>query len=152
MDPLPFRLPVPGLDEIDGLDVTSISVKVEGLAHWSDGILTLEWSETQHIDEVSFSKVRSDVVVTPPLAIDIPIDVLAKATVAGGWWRPRLELRARYVDAFANLPGAKPGRVELRLKWRDRALARQMAAALATAITNHQLATAADRRAIAPDR
>ncbi|MFN0178223.1 MAG: hypothetical protein ACKVZ0_05450 [Gemmatimonadales bacterium] len=150
MDPLPFRLMAPGQDVFEGLGVRSVSVKVEGLAHWSEGILTLEWSETQHIDEVSVTSVRSDVVVAPPLAIDIPVDVLAKATVVGGWWRPRLELRARYLDAFAHVPGAKPGRLELRIKLRDRGLAKELAADLEQSIVNHQLATAAERPAIEP--
>lgn len=144
LDPLPFRLPVPGHDDIDGLEVVSVSAKIDGLAHWADGVLTLEWAETQHIDEVSFARVRSDIVAQPPLAVDIPIDTLAGATVAGGWWRPRVELRARYLDAFANIPGARPGRVTLRIKRRDRALAKQLVAVLQSEIAGQALA--------APDR
>lgn len=134
---------MPGHDAIDGLEVVSVWVKVEGMAHWSDGVLTLEWSETQHIDEVSLSKVRSDVVAQSPLAIDISVDVLADATVLGAWWRPRVELRARYLDAFANVPGARPGRLILRIARRDRALAKRLVASLRAAIASHQL-TATD--------
>lgn len=140
LDPLPFRLPVAGHDDIDGLEVVSLSVKVDGLAHWSDGVLTLEWAETQHIDEVSFARVRSDIVAQPPLAVDIPIDALASATLAGRWWRPRVELRARYIDAFANIPGARPGRVTLRIKRRDRGLAKQLVDALQSELTSQSLA------------
>lgn len=135
MDPLPFTLRVRGHDAIEGLDVYSISVKVEGLAHWSDdAVLTVEWAETQHIDEVSFDRVRSDVVAQPPLAIDIPIDELAGAVVAGGWWRPRVELKGRYLDTFATLPGSRPGRAALWIRRRDRDRAKQLVAALVLAI------------------
>ncbi len=134
IDPLPFTLSVAGHDDIDGLGVVSLSVKIDGMAHWSEGVLTLEWAETQYIDEVSIVSVRSEVVPQPPLAVDIPIDVLAGAVLAGGWWRPRVELRARYLDAFAHIPGARPGRVSLRIRRQDRALAKQLVALLQSAI------------------
>ncbi len=133
-DPLPFKLSVAGHDDIDGLDVVSLSVKVDGMAHWSEGVLTLEWAETQYIDEVSLVSVRSEVVPQPPLAVDIPVEVLAGATVVGGWWRPRVELRARYLDTFAHIPGARPGRLSLRISRQDRALAKRLVAVLQSAI------------------
>ncbi len=145
MDPLPFTLRVRGHDVIDGLDVFSISVKVEGMASWApDTGLTLEWAETQHIDEVSFARVSSDVVSQPPLAIDIAVDELAGAAVLGGWWRPRLELKGRYLDTFTHVPGSEPGRVALWIRRRDRGLANQLAATLAHAIADRALVPTTD--------
>lgn len=134
MEPLPFRLPAPGLDDVSGLAVVSVTVRVEGLAHWTGEVLVLEWAETHHVDEVSFQKVRSDVVVQPSLTVDVPPAVLAGVEVTGGWWRPRLELRGRYLDLFVHIPGSRPGRLPLRIARRDRALARQLAAELNQAI------------------
>ncbi len=134
MDPLPFRLPAPGLDDVSGTAVVSVTVKVEGLAHWTGEVLVLEWAETHHVDEVSLQKVRSDVVVHPSLTVDVPPAVLASVEVTGGWWRPRLELRGRYLDLFVNIPGSRPGRLPLRIARRDRDLARQLAAELNHAI------------------
>ncbi len=147
MDPLPFSLKVRGHDAIDGLDVYSISVKVEGMASWSDGAgLTLEWAETQHIDEVSFTTIRSDVVSEPPLAIDIAVDELAGAAVLGGWWRPRIELKGRYLDTFTNVPGSAPGRVVLWIRRRDRDLAKHLASLLTRAIADHPMVPTTDPR------
>ena len=149
LDPLPFRLGVPGHDAVDGLEVVSISVKVEGLAYWAGGVLTLEWSETQHIDEVSFAAVRSDVVTQPPLAVDIEANQLSSALFKGGWWRPRIELRARYLNVFGDVPGSKPGRLLLRIARRDRALARLLVSQLTEAIANPQLSNPADQEGLA---
>lgn len=147
MDSLPFTLRVRGHDVIDGLDVFSISVKVEGMASWADDTgLTLEWAETQHIDEVSFTRVRSDVVSQPPLAIDIAVDELAGVAVLGGWWRPRVELKGRYLDTFTHVPGSQPGRVALWIRRRDRNLANQLASALIQAIAGRPLVPTTDPR------
>ncbi len=147
MDPLPFSLKVQGHDAIDGLDVFSISVKVEGMAYWSDSTgLTLEWAETQHIDEVSFTRVSSDVVAQPPLAIDIAVDELAAAAVLGGWWRPRMELKGRYLDTFTHVPGSQPGRVVLWIRRRDRDLAKQLASILTRAIADRPMVSTTDPR------
>lgn len=135
MDPLPFTLRVRGHDVIEGLGAFSISVKVEGMASWADDTgLTLEWAETQYIDEMSFTRVSSDVVSQPPLAIDIAVDELAGAAVLGGWWRPRVEFKGRYLDTFTHVPGSQSGRVVLWIQRRDRHLAGQLALALTQAI------------------
>lgn len=140
MLPLPFTLKVAGHDAIDGFDIVSVSVKVDGIAYWADGMLTLEWAETQHVDEVSLSAVKSDVRSQPPLAIDIPIEVLTRARLLGGWWRPRIELEARYIETFANIPGAKPGRLALFIKRRDRSLAADIIAELEAAQSRVEIA------------
>ncbi|MGE0440359.1 MAG: hypothetical protein AB7L66_03700 [Gemmatimonadales bacterium] len=134
MQPLPFRLAVPGIDDVEGLGARSVAIKVEGLAHSDGEQLTLEWVETHHIDEVSIQRVRSEVVAQPGLILDVPTDVLASAACLGGWWRPRVEIRARYLSAFANVPGAKPGRLDLLIARRHRRQARELVALVSAAI------------------
>ncbi|MEZ4456193.1 MAG: hypothetical protein R2882_06540 [Gemmatimonadales bacterium] len=151
MQPLPFRLAVPGIDDVEGLGARSVSIKVEGLAHWDGEQLTLEWVETHHIDEVSIERVRSEVVAQPSLILDVPMDVLASAGLLGGWWRPRVELRARYLSAFANVPGAKPGRLDLRIGYRHRPVARELVALVNAAIAGApELPPASDLGALEP--
>lgn len=141
---LPFRLSVPGLDTFDLQGVHSVSARIEGRAAWDGAVLTLEWAETQTIEEVSLLRVRDEQIKQPPLAVDVPASELLGAVVRGGWWRPVVELRPRYFNAFDAIPGAKPGRLELRIARRDRSMARRLVDELDRAIAHHQLPPATD--------
>ena len=130
-DPLPFRIPMPGRDTVDLFDgARSVTYRLEGFLHLVGGLLTLEWTGTQRTQQVSFTNVRDHVDPLPVEWVDIPVGLITEVRLAGGWWRPRLELRARQLDAFDGIPASRPGYVTLRIRRRDRDHARQIAAAI----------------------
>ena len=130
VEPVPFHLPLPGRDTL-GLDgARSVSYRILGLLHLDGQITTFEWSTTRHSERVSLTGVSVNDDETPLELLDVPVAWIADATLAGGWWRPRLVLRGRRLDAFDGVPGAGLGTVSLRVRRRDRPLAEAMAAAL----------------------
>jgi hypothetical protein len=133
VEPVPFHLPLPGRDTMGFDGIRSVSYRVHGLLHLDGEIATFEWSTTRHSERVSLTGVSVNDIATPPELLDVPVAWIADATLAGGWWRPRLVLRGRRLDAFDGVPGCGLGTVSLRVRWRDRPLAGAMAAALAGA-------------------
>ncbi|MBM4187887.1 MAG: hypothetical protein FJ206_11335 [Gemmatimonadetes bacterium] len=126
--PLRFKLRIAGKDDFGGLDVVSITAKATGQATWEAGVLTIEWAEETRVEEVSFDKIRVEVIPKPPLALDIAQAEIADATLRG-WWRPRLRLTPRYLGAFMAVPGATATHVDLFIARRDRPLAAELASA-----------------------
>jgi hypothetical protein len=131
-DPLPFRIRVPGYDSIDTQGIVSISIKLEGLLSLFDDVLSLEWTATRQVESVSLSGIRDEVDESPVGRCEIPLSAVLEARLCGGWWAPRLELRARTLDAFEEVPTAKRGVARLRIRRSDRKHAR----VLCTAIEN----------------
>ena len=125
-EPLPFRLRVPGRDAIDGEGAWQISYRIEGLLHLVGNTVTFEWSGTRQTQQVSFSGVVDDTEPLPIEWMDVPLQSITEVRLLGGWWRTRLELRARRLDAFDGVPSAKPGGVTLRIHRRDREIAVKM--------------------------
>ena len=134
-EPVPFGLPLPGRDTLDFEGARSEWHRVQGLLHLEGDSITFEWSTTQHVEHVSLSGVHIDDEATPPELLSVPVAWIGEARVAGGWWAPRLILRARRLDAFDGMPGAVLGTVVLRIARRDRAIAAAMVAALTAART-----------------
>lgn len=122
-EPLPFHLPLPGRDVVDLDLVRSEWYRVQGLLHCDGETLTFEWSTVAHVEDVSFSGVDVDDQVSPAELWDVPAAWIAEVRITGGWWAPRLHLRARRIDAFEGIPGATPGAISLRFRRRDRAIA-----------------------------
>jgi hypothetical protein len=130
MNPLPFRLRVPGQDVIDSEGVWSISYRGEGLLHLEGGTLTLEWTATRTTERVSVKGIGTDVERSPIGTLEVPADLIISVRLRGGWWWPRLELRARRLDAFDDFPGSRPGVVTLKIRRRDREQAGVFVAAI----------------------
>ena len=129
-EPLPFQLPLPGRDTL-GLDgARSESYRVHGLLHCDGETLTFEWSTSAHVENVSLLGVDVDDEVSPAELWDVPVAWIAEVRITGGWWAPRLYLRARRIDAFDGIPGAQPGTITLRFRRRDRAIAAAITQAL----------------------
>lgn len=128
--PLPFRLPVPGRDTFDADGIGSVSYRMEGFLHLDGGNLTFEWTGTKQTQLVDFTRITDRVDPLPVEWLDVPAGWITEARLAGGWWAPRLRLRANRLDAFDDIPSARPGAVTLRIRRRDRALARQTVAAI----------------------
>jgi len=92
--------------------------------------LHLEWSGTAATDEVEGVSVRSDIMALPAEAIAIPLERLRTVKLAGGWWRPRLEITGNDMVALAEVPSEEGGRVRFWLSRGDRALAAGLVSAL----------------------
>jgi hypothetical protein len=130
IDPLPFRLRVPGQDLLDSEGVSTIRYRLQGLLHLEDEKLTLEWTATRKTQRVDGSGVNTDVDRSPIGTLEVPVDWITSARLRGGWLWPRLELRARSLDAFDSLPRSRPGVVTLKIRRRDREHARNLVAAI----------------------
>jgi len=132
-DPLPFRISVPGYDSFDSDGILSITIKLEGLLSLLEDRVSLEWSAIKEVDSVSFDGISADVDESPVARCEIPFAHIFDARVVGGWWVPRLVLRARSLRAFEDIPTAQNGVAKLRIRRKDRARAREICAAIANA-------------------
>ncbi len=133
LDPIPFRIRVPGHDSIDTRGVVSITIKLEGLMSLMEDVISLEWTATRQIESVSVSGVHEETDESPVGRREIPLSVILGARLRGGWWSPRLELRARTLDAFEGIPTANQGVAKLRLRRSDRKHARVLCIAIENA-------------------
>gem|GEM_PF-3454674 len=129
LEPLPFRIKVPDDDEWGFTGFQQTTYTITGLLHCTEEALYLEWVERRKIERFTLGDVGTEHEEFPVEMLEIPIDWIASLEVAGGWWIPRVRLRARRLDAFDGIPGAEPGRLMLVIAGRDRALAAQIAAA-----------------------
>jgi hypothetical protein len=130
VEPLPFRIKLPDEDEWGFTGFQQTEYTVTGLLHLSDESLYLEWVERRKIERFTLGEVGTTHEEFPVETLEIPLDWVASLEVAGGWWLPRVRLRARRLDAFEGVPGAEPGRLMLVIARRDRPLAAELAAAL----------------------
>jgi hypothetical protein len=137
---LPFKLKVPGKDEFQGADITSVSYRFHGLLRLDGTDLHIEWAGTAHVDEVGTLNVRSETLPLPSETLDLPVSRLATVEVRGGWLRPRLEITATDLAALAVVPGEAQGRVRF---WIARSH-REQAAALVEALHRARDAVLAD--------
>jgi hypothetical protein len=128
-DPLPFKLKIPGEDTIDWQGVRSISYRLDGLLSLSDDAVTLEWKARRHTEHVGIGGVKDVVDESPIGTMEISRALIARVRVVG-WFRPRLQMWARQIDAFEGIPSARPGMLSLRIRRPDRRLARAVAEAL----------------------
>jgi len=123
IEPVPFTVPLPGSDTLGLHGARSETWRIQGLLHFDGETLTLEWSTTQHVEQVSLRGVDVDDDASPPELLDVPVGWIAEARILRRWWSTRLLLRGRRLDAFDGVPGAAPGTLTLRIARGDRALA-----------------------------
>lgn len=142
IDPLPFRLRVPGTDTVGFAGIKSVTYDVEGLLHLAGHTVTIEWSGTQTTEQVSLEKIGTDVDELPHDWLELPVTFISDARVLGVWWRPRFELRARRLDAFQIVPSARGATLTMKIRRLDRARAREMAVAIELAKAEATLAEA----------
>ncbi len=128
--PLPFLLPVPRYDTLDHRGARSITYRVDGLLQLEEDRLALEWVETERIQQVSLTGVRTNRESLPREVLEVPLTWIAEARLVGGWWMPRLELRAHRLDAFDGLLSGCAGVLRLRIPRRYRRQAAAMVAAI----------------------
>jgi hypothetical protein len=128
--PLPFRIKLPGEETVDFTEVRDVSRHADGMLHLVEGALVLEWAVTESVDEVGLGNVSSTTETFPVEELEIPLDWLAGAELAGGIFRPRLVLRARGLGVLAEIPGAKGAELALHYRRRDRLVAVAMQRAI----------------------
>lgn len=132
-DSLPFRIRVPGYDSFGAQGILSIAFKLEGLLSFVEKTVILEWAATREVDSVSFSGITSEIDESPVGRCEIPITQIRESRLRGGWWSPNLELRARTLDAFSEIPTARNGIAKLKIRRRDRDHAKAICEAIAYA-------------------
>lgn len=141
-DPLPFRLKVPSHDSFDLEGLETVSYRMEGLLHLKDDLVSLEWTGTRKTEYLTVTGVGTEHDHYPVTWIEIPVAWITEARMRGGWLSPRLELRARRLDAFRDVPSARADRLILRVARRDRERAREMAVAIELARAEAAIAAA----------
>ncbi len=145
MIPLPFSLKVPARDNLAPASVTSwTTFAFHGLVHFDGRLLHLEWTGTAATDEVEGTSVRSDLMALPAESLSVPLERLRSVRLAGGWWRPRLEIAGNDMQALAAVPSEEAGTVRLWIRRRDRRLAAALAGAMHEAARAGVLAPQAD--------
>jgi hypothetical protein len=128
LEPLPFRIAVPGRDKLDLDGARSISWKITGLLHHEVTQLAIEWEGMRTTEGVTLGGVIDNVDRMPAEVLEVPIELVAEAWLSGGWWLPRFMVRGRRLDVFDGLPGALAGRAVLRIERRHRDIAHAIAA------------------------
>lgn len=130
MVPISFTLRVASRDYSTEAFTAWSTDKLHGLLHFDGDTVTIEWTGTASIDEVSGLDVQSRTVAVPPMTLNIPLSSLRTAKLAGGWWRPRVELTGNDVQILSQIPGESGGRVQLWITRRDRSRAATLVGSL----------------------
>lgn len=61
------------------------------------------------------------------LELAIPLEEVVSVRLIGSWWWPRVRVVTANLQSLQQLPAAKRGTVDLRIRWRDRGAARALA-------------------------
>ena len=130
MPSLPFRLKVPGKDEFRDFNAVSTSFTFHGVLQLEEGGLAIGWRGTAQVQEVGSLHLRDESLVLPDEEIVVPLQDIFRASLVGGWWRPRLRLEAARLGALAMVPSEERGVVDFWYQRRDREAAAALVAAL----------------------
>lgn len=131
---LSFRLKLPGTDKVSGLRAVSTSFRVHGLMFLEGGRLVIQWGGAVQVQDVSPMSVKDERELLPEERVSVPVSHLYRATLVGGWWRPRLTLEAKELGALAEVPTEEAGAAQFWYARGDRAAALAMAAGINAAI------------------
>lgn len=138
---LPFRLKVPGKDEVKDFIASSISYRFHGRL-WLEGPdLHLQWTGEAHVQEAGALEARDEKLALPTEELIVPVIALYRATLDGGWLRPRLTLQARALRALSIVPSEEGGTVKCWIARRERHSAAAMAEAINQAIAASEITT-----------
>lgn len=132
---LAFRLKLPGTDTLSGLNAVSTSFRVHGLLWLEGDLLIIQWGGAVRVQDVSPLGLSDTREPLPDERVAVPVHDLHRARVAGGWWRPRLILRAGTPGALGEVPGETAGVVTLWIARADRAAGRALSSAINDAIS-----------------
>ncbi len=133
MPMLSFQLKVAGTDEFEGLSAVSVSYRISGLLELRHDVLVIQWSGEVLVEEVGLT-IREDREVIPAETVHVHVTDLYRASLDGGWFRPRLTVEARDLRTFEGIPSSAHGKLAFRYARKDRFEAITMAAAINAAI------------------
>jgi len=128
MESLPFKLKVPGQDDMTWSEIASTSYRFRGVLRLQPDGLRLEWTGSAEVEEVSLIGVRIERIALPSESLDVPLTEIHTLRL-GGWIRPYLELATNDLDLLRIVPGEDGGRLRLWLSRRDLGAARRLVAA-----------------------
>lgn len=123
---VPFALALPKESSVARGQHLSKSYQVRGVARLEGDRLTLEWSGSIEITEVSGANVRTLRESVPAQRLVLPTARIASIELRGRWWRPSIELRATGIRPLDLVPSSIAGSVVLRLARRDRQAAAEL--------------------------
>lgn len=106
---LPFKLKVTGSDEFKDFVAISTSYRFQGLLTLENEELRIQWAGTAHVQEVETIDVRDEKIPLPDEELILPVRELYRAKLAGGWWRPRVMIQARTINALQMVPSEDHG-------------------------------------------
>jgi len=133
-DELPIKLKVAGKDEFRGTHAVSTSFAFYGWLRLDGAALRIEWKGVARVQAVGPLSASDKRLPLPTETLVVPVARLRRAELLGGWWRPRLAISARDLEALALVPSEEQGTVHFRYARRDRTAAARFAASLAAAI------------------
>ena len=133
---VPFALKLP--EELSGTRgrMLTKAYQVRGVARLEGDRLTLEWSGSIEITEVSGGDVRKLRESVPAQRLLLPLTRIASIVLHGRWWRPYILLRASGVRPLDLVPTASRGAVQLCLARRDRRAAEALVSEVARAMAD----------------
>lgn len=133
MEPIPFKLSVPGEDGFNFKAITSRQYKFRGFLRLDRDRLVIEWRGTAHVDIVAWTGIKSEVLPLPTESLTLSVDEIRVVTLGGGWIRPYLELGGYDLDALDIVPGEDQGRVRFLIARIDRRAAARLVEAISRA-------------------
>ncbi len=139
---LPFRLKAGDDTQVASWYTRSVSYTLHGILRLDEHAVVVQWSGTADVVEVKGTATRVTEEAVPVRTLTVPITRIAGATIKGGWWRPRVVLRAKDLEALAPVPGARAGAVTLWIARRDRELAAELITGLEIMLADAALAAA----------
>jgi hypothetical protein len=145
---LPFTLEPNDEVEFSAGSIRSAATRLHGIARLAGDRLVLQWSGEAEITTVRGPEVSHRVQSLPVHEVAVPVGALGGVR-RRGWLRPRLELWSTDLTMLREVPGARRGRLRLRIARGDRALADELIASLELAMADAAL-SASDARELPP--
>lgn len=133
-DELPIKLKVAGKDEFRGVHAVSTSFAFHGWLRLEGTALRIEWKGIARVQDVGPLSATDERLPLPAETLVVPVARLRRAELVGGWWRPRLAVSARDLEALALVPSEEQGTVYFWYARQDRTAAARFAASLSAAI------------------
>lgn len=151
---VPFALTPPKEVSVNGGRVLSREYQVRGVARLEIDRLTLEWSGSIEIVEVSSGNTRQLRESVPAQRLVLPLARIASIELRARWWRPYIELRTTGIGPLELVPTATAGRLALRVTRRDRGAAAELVSQVQLGMADLALneAEAEAERSRAPSR
>lgn len=126
--PVPFSFRLPRRNRLGTEGAQTVDRQVRGLIHFTGKALIIEWITTETTRRLTLKGLRTEVDDLPLETLEIPIRAVVEVKVEGGWWRPRVVIRAERKGLFEGVPGASAQQLELRIARGDREIAEQLCA------------------------